>query len=273
MPDKPPLNVIATPHEIAAWPKASDAFVEAFAKGLAVIGAFGDAHDALTLAEISARTGITRAGVRRLVLTLQALELATQKDGRFRLTPRVMRLGYAYLSSLGLAEVVQPVIDRLARHADETAAVSVLDGKETTYIARAEVRGLLRRRVTIGSRLPAYATSMGRALLAGLSDEALRKILESTELVAFTRYTKADTVSLIAEIKNVRKQGLALVSQEFELGIFGMAAPIYDAGGRVIAAVSLSTNLARNQEKAFLRKFRTTLLAAAATISKTLPTG
>ena len=271
MSDKPALNVIATPHEIAAWPNGSDSFVESFAKGLAVIGAFGDAHDALTLAEIAVRTGLSRAGVRRLVLTLLALNLASQKDGRFSLTPRVMRLGYAYLSSLGLREAAQPVIDALAHQVDETVGVSVLDGHEITYIVRAEVRGLLRRSLTIGSRSPTYPTSMGRVLLAGLSDASIQEILRRTDLVAFTRYTKVGAASLLDEIRKVRKQGFSLVSQELELGVFGIAAPIRDANGCVIAALNLSTNLARYDEKSFLRKFKTPMLEAATTISKHLP--
>lgn len=273
MRDNPNGNIIAAAHEIAAWPKGSDTFVEAFAKGLAVIGAFGDARDALSLADLATRTGLPRAGVRRLVLTLQALGLATHQDGRFRLSPRVMRLGYAYLSSLGMVDAAQPVIEALARSVDEVVAVSVLDGTDITYVARAEVRGLLRGGVTIGSRLPAYATSMGRAMLAHLPDDSLARYLRESDLVAFTRYTKADVSSLLRDLAKVRKLGCAVVSQELELGVLGIAAPIRNGRGQVVAALNISTNLARHEEKALVRQFKEPLLQAVATIEQNLPLG
>ena len=115
--------MLATPEEIAGWPSGSDTFVESFAKGLAVIGAFGDGAGALTISDVSKLTGLPRAGVRRLLLSLVALSLAEDHDGRFSLTPRVLRLGYAYLASLSLREIAQPLIETMARECDEIVAV------------------------------------------------------------------------------------------------------------------------------------------------------
>ena len=148
--------MLVTTHEIENWPSGSDEFVEAFAKGLAVIGAFGETGGTVSISDLAKRTGLPRAGVRRLVLTLVTLGLAEERDGRFALTQRVMRLGYAYLSSLDLRQVAQPVIESLARECGEVVAVSVLDGDEIVYVARAEPQSVLRRSLTIGSRLPAF---------------------------------------------------------------------------------------------------------------------
>jgi IclR family pca regulon transcriptional regulator len=263
--------MLATPDEIAAWPSGHDGFVEAFAKGLAVIGAFGPDGGARSLADLARRTGLPRAGVRRLVLTLVELGLAEPRDGGFILTPRVLRLGFAYLSSLGLREVAQPLIERLSREADEVVAVSVLDGDELVYVARAEVQGVLRRSLTIGSRLPAFCTSMGRVLLSGLSDAAVRGLLTRKPLPAYTPRTLTDPEALAAAVAATRRAGWAMVSEELEIGACGLAAAIRDTRGRVVAAVNLSTNLARHGEADFVATFRDRLLAVAAEIERRLP--
>lgn len=254
----------------ATWPGGSDEFVEVFAKGLAVIVAFADRHTALSLADLSAATGIPRAGVRRLVRTLEALGFASLHDGRYALLPATLRLGYAYLSSLELRDVAQPIIDALAREVDETVGLSVLDGSDTTFIARAEVRGLLKSSVTIGSRLPAFATSMGRVLLAGLADTKVRKVLERSPLSAYTRHTMTRTNELQVELARVQRRGYAVVNEELELGICGVAAPIVDAGGATVAALNVSTNLARHGAREFASKVKAPLLHAAAQISAQL---
>ncbi|RAI38310.1 IclR family transcriptional regulator domain-containing protein [Rhodoplanes roseus] len=265
--------MLATPDEIAAWPAGSDGFVEAFAKGLAVIGAFGPDGGTRSLADLARRTGLPRAGVRRLVLTLVALGLAEARDGRFALTPRVLRLGFAYLSTLGLREVAQPLIETLSREADEVVAVSVLDGDDLVYVARAEVQGVLRRSLTVGSRLPAFCTSMGRVLLSGLPDDEVTARLSRASLPAHTRHTVTDPATLTAVIAEIRRTGWTMVSEELEIGACGMAAAIRDGRGHVVAAVNISTNLARHTQEAFVRTFRARLLATAEEISRRLPPG
>lgn len=265
--DKAGTPVSRIAQEIASWPGGSDEFVEAFAKGLALIEVMGEAQGALTLADMAARMGLSRAGARRLVLTLQTLRFASQKEGRFSLTPRVLRLGYSYLSSLGLRDIGQPVIEKLAIEAGEGVAISVLEDTDVVYVARADIRGLLRQPITVGSRLPAYVMSPGRVLLAGLDEDVALALLQKSELTAFTRHTKTDIASLQEELRKVRQDGCAYVKQELELGICGLAVPVTDGAGRVIAALNLSSNLARYDERAFLKKFRQPLLDAAEQIS------
>lgn len=265
--------MLATPQEIAAWPSGSDTFVESFAKGLAVIGAFGDGAGAMTISDVAKLTGLPRAGVRRLLLSLVALRLAEENGGRFSLTPRVLRLGYAYLASLSLREIAQPLIETMARECDEIVAVSVLDGDELTYVSRAEPSSVLRRSLTVGSRLPAFCTSMGRVLLAGLSEDQAEALLTHASRPAYTRETITDVGKLMQEIGTIRSQGWAFVSQELEMGACGIAAPIRDAQGRTIAALNISTNLGRHSEKLFVKQFKERLTGLAEQISGSLPRG
>lgn len=245
----------------------SDTFVEAFARGLAVMRAFGSGAPSLTISEVAARAGVTRAGARRLLHTLLTLGYARVADGRFSLTPRVLELGHAFLSSLSMPEVAQPVIQRLAAELDELVAVSVLEGAEIVYVARAEMRSPLARGIGLGSRLPAFATSMGRVLLADLPPAQARRLLAPRSLKAYTRFTLCEPDALARDLAKVRRQGYALVSEELELGVCGLAAPIVDAQGRVLAAVNVSTNLARHGKQEMLERFLPRLRAAVAEIS------
>lgn len=265
--------MVLSPTEIATWPRGSDAFVEAFAKGLAVIAAFGDSADGLSMAEVAKRTSITRAGVRRMLLTLVMLGFAEERESRFFLTPRVLRLGYAYLSSLSLREIAQPAIEKLARECDEIVAVTVLDGDDVTYVARAEPSSVLRRSLTVGSRIPAFCTSMGRVLLAALLEEELDTRLARMPRPAFTRRTITDVGRLKQEIAQARSRGWCFASEELELGACGIAAPIRDGKGKTVAALNISTNLGRYTEKAFTKQFRPLLLDLAGQLSRSLPSG
>lgn len=255
------------PQTVATWPRGSDAFVEAFAKGLVVIGAFGDSEGTLTMAELSKRTGLPRAGVRRLLLTLVALGFAKEHEGRYALTPRVLRLGYAYLSSLSFRDVAQPAIEALARQCDEVVAVSVLDGDDVTYVARAEPSSVLRRSLTIGSRIPSFCTSMGRILLAALPEQEMKERLARMPRPVFNKRTVTDVAVIEKEIVRARTQGWCFASEELELGACGIAAPIRDVRGRTVAALNISTNLGRHTEKAFVKAFRPLLLELAGKLS------
>lgn len=251
------------------WPPGSDEFVEAFAKGLLVIASFSQERG-LTLTGVAQRTNLPRAGVRRLLHTLVALGMARQNGDVFSLSPRVLQLGFSYLSSLSLREVAQPIIETLSREANEVVAISVLDGPNVTYITRAEVTSVLRRSLTIGSRIPAFCTSMGRVLLAGLPPEECKDILTNSERRAWTRQTVTDIRKLERDIAKVREQGWSLVTEELEVGAFGMAAPIRGEGGKTVAAINLSTNLARHTPNALVKKFLPRLIKAADEISRHL---
>jgi IclR family pca regulon transcriptional regulator len=266
-------NGVFSADEIAGWPSGSDEFVEAFAKGLAVIGAFGKGTGSLTITEIAERTGLPRAGVRRLLLTLVQVGLAEQTAPRFRLTAKAMRLGFAYLSSLGLPEIAQPLIERLAKEVNELVAMSVLDGPDIAYVARAEVRPTLDRSLSIGARLPAFATSMGRVLLAELDEKSLARSLGTDRLQRFTNRTVASKAALAALLGEVRRKGYALASEQIELGVCGLAVPIRGDSGRVIAALNISANLARHPERAFTSVFLPKLLSLREAIEGALPPG
>jgi IclR family transcriptional regulator, pca regulon regulatory protein len=240
--------------DASKWPDGSDTFVEAFAKGLLVIAAFHHERS-LGLSEIAKRTKLSRAGVRRLTHTLIALGFIRQSGDAFALTPRVLQLGFSYLSSLSLREVAQPVIETLSRETDEVVAISVLDGANVIYVTRAEVTSVLRRGLTIGSRIPAFCTSMGRVLLAGLSPEECDANLNGSELRAWTRVTTTDPHKLSDEIELVRKQGWSFVGEELEIGACGVAVPIRDPNGNTIAAINLSTNLARHSAQDMVENF------------------
>lgn len=219
------------------------------------------------MAEVADRTGLTRAGVRRLLYTLVKLGYARISNGRFSLSPRILDLGFSYLSSLTARGVAQPVIEGLAREVNELCTMSVLDGREIVYVIRVEIRTPLTRSLGIGSRLPAFATSMGRVLLAGENDEAVNTFVLSQDLRRITRYTNTDPQQLAKEIRKVRREGWSLVKQELELGVCGLSAPVRDARGRVVAAASISFNMARFDERQAMHSFLPKLLTVAEEIS------
>jgi IclR family transcriptional regulator, pca regulon regulatory protein len=220
-------------------------FVQSLDRGLAVIRAFDADHPELTLAEVARITGLNRASARRFLHTLVELGYV-RFDGRlFALRPKILELGYAYLSSLSLPEVAMPHLERLVERVHESSSVSVLDGDEVVYVARVPTRRIMRIAIAVGTRFPAFATSMGRVLLAGQSDDWLDGYFATAKLSAITPNTIAEPKRLRAELLAVRGAGFALVDQELEEGLISLAAPIRDAGGRVIAAVNVSTHASR----------------------------
>ncbi|MDX2376397.1 helix-turn-helix domain-containing protein [Microbacterium sp. LRZ72] len=220
-------------------------FVQSLARGLAVIRAFDAEHPELTLSEVARRAGLTRAAARRFLLTLVSLGYVRTADeaGRsFALTPRVLELGFSYLSSLSLPEIVQPHLERLSRDVDESVSAAVLDGNDIVYIARVPTRRIMSVRITIGSRFPAYATSMGRVLLAPLAGDEARAVLDAAPRRSFTPHTLVGIDDLLAELRRVAEQGWSLVNGELEEGLRSLAMPLHDRAGRVVAAVNVSMN-------------------------------
>jgi IclR family pca regulon transcriptional regulator len=245
-------------------------FVQSLDRGLAVIRAFDADHGRLTLSEVARRAGLTRAAARRFLHTLVELGYVSS-DGRFfSLTPHTLDLGYAYLSGLTLPDVAHPHLERLSHEVGESASVSILDGSEIVYVARVATRRIMTAVISVGTRLPAYATSMGRVLLAGRSDEWLRGYLSSARLEALTPFTITDPVELMAELERVRKQGWALVDRELEDGLRSIAAPLRDASGSVVAAVNLSAPARRGTSAEILEQLLPPLLGAAAEIQADL---
>lgn len=228
----------------AAAPPRDRQFVQSLERGLSVIRALS-APEPQTLSDVARATGLTRAASRRFLLTLQQLGYVHLSGTRFQLTPRVLELGYAYLSSLTLPEVAQPHLEKLVDEIHESSSVSVLDGTDVVYVARVPTRRIMRVAISVGTRFPAYATSMGRVLLAGLEPEALDDVLDRTELVALTPETIHEPPALHAELGRVRDQGYALVDQELEAGLRSIAAPIRNRAGSVVAAINVSVHATR----------------------------
>ena len=219
-------------------------FVQSLERGLAVIRAFDEHNVELTLSDVARSTGLTRAAARRFLLTLADLGYV-RTDGRwFSLSPRVLELGYAYLSSLSLPEVAEPHMERLVAEVHESSSVSVLDGEDIVYVARVPTSRIMTVSINVGTRFPAYATSMGRVLLAEHPRTSTR-YLERVELRALSPRTVTSADALRAELAKVRRQGWALVDQELEEGLRSVAAPIRDRSGTVVAAMNLSAHASR----------------------------
>ena len=249
---------------------ASGDFVQSLARGLAVIRAFDADHPELTLSDVARRAGMTRAAARRFLLTLESLGYVASDARAFRLTPRVLELGFSYLSSLSLTEIVQPHLEALSRDVDESVSAAVLDGSDIVYIARVPTRRIMSVSITIGTRFPAFATSMGRVLLAGLPVAAADAALAASDLTRLTERTMTDPGDLRAELARVRTQGWSVVDGELEPGLRSIAAPVHARDGRVVAAVNVSTSATRDSVEHLLEAYRPPLLRTAAAIDAEL---
>jgi IclR family pca regulon transcriptional regulator len=219
--------------------------VQSLARGLAVIRAFGADRPQLTLSEVAAATGLTRAAARRFLLTLIELDYV-RSDGRlFSLRPRVLELGYSYLSSLSLADVAQPHLEELVARTRESSSVAVLDREDVVYVARVATKRIMTVAIAVGTRFPAYATSMGRVLLAGLPPPELDAYLAGVKLEALTPRTVVEPERLREILDLARRNGYTTTDQELEEGLRSAAAPVRDPGGNVIAAVNASAQASR----------------------------
>jgi IclR family transcriptional regulator, pca regulon regulatory protein len=244
--------------------------VQSLERGLAVIRAFNAGAPELTLSEVAKATGLTRAAARRFLLTLVDLGYVRTDGKHFSLTARVLELGYSFLSSMSLPEVAHPHLEQLSAEVHESSSVSVLEGDDVVYIARVAVSRIMAVTINVGTRFPAYATSMGHVLLAGLDDDALGRYLGAARLEPFTSHTITTADRLRAELAQVREQGWALVDQELEEGLRSVAAPIRDRAGTVIAAVNVSTHASRTTTESVREQMLPPLLAACERIESDL---
>jgi IclR family pca regulon transcriptional regulator len=252
-----------------ALPTRNSEFVQSLARGLAVIRAFDVDHPYLSLSDVARATGLTRAAARRFLLTLVDLGYV-RSDGRlFALRPRVLELGFSYLSSLALPEVVQPHLEALVAQVHESSSLCVLDEGDIVYVARVPTRRIMTVGITVGTRFPAYATSMGRVLLADLPVDELDAYLAETELRALTPKTITRPDQLRATLSRVASRGFALVDQELELGLRSMAVPV-QLRGRVVAALNVSMHVSRGSADAARRELLPGLRAAADAIEADL---
>jgi IclR family pca regulon transcriptional regulator len=247
--------------------------VQSLERGLAVIRVFDADNPQMTLSDVARRSGLTRATARRILHTLVALGYMSTDGRTFVLRPRILELGYAYLSSLSLPEVALPHLENLVAAVHESSSVSVLDGTEIVYVARVATKRIMTVSISVGTRFPAYATSMGRVLLAGRPDDWLAGFLASTPLLPLTPYTLTDVDALRAELQQVRRQGWALVDQELEEGLRSIAAPLHDPSGEVVAAVNVSASARRGSTETVQAEILPGLLQAAAAIESDLRAG
>lgn len=245
------------------------AFVQSLERGLLVIRALA-VPQPQALSEVARAAGLSRAATRRFLLTLEHVGYVRQTRGRFTLTPRVLELGYAYLSSLTLPEVAQPHLERLVEQVHESSSVSVLDGDDVVYVARVPTRRIMSVTISVGTRFPAYATSMGRVLLSGVPDEQVDATLSRADLRKLTGRTITSTDVLREAIRQVRRQGYAIVDQELEVGLRSIAVPIRDPAGAVVAAVNLSTQASRTTVADMKRRLLPPLRETAAAVERDL---
>jgi len=244
--------------------------VQSLARGLSVIRAFDADRPRLTLSEVAERTGLTRAAARRFLLTLVDLGYVHTDGSRFALTPRVLELGYSYLSSLTLPELAEPHLERLSAQVRESSSVAVLDADHIVYVARVATSRIMAVTITVGTRLPAHATSMGRVLLADLDEDELLARLGHGPLTTYTDRTISDLNALREELATVRKKGYALVDQELETGLRSIAAPITDRHGHALAAVNVSAHASRTSLEQLRNELAPAVRSTAAAISADL---
>ncbi|WP_461164228.1 IclR family transcriptional regulator domain-containing protein [Arthrobacter sp. R4-81] len=258
----------------AAPPPAGDQYVQSLARGLAVIRAFDTDHPLMTLTEVAARTDLTRATARRFLHTLVELGYVRTDGKTFGLTAQVLQLGYAYLSGLSLPQLAQPHLEELSLKLGESTSAAVLDGTDIAYIARITTRRIMNVGITVGTRFPAYATSMGRVLLAALPPAKLQEYLAAAEIRPLTPRGVGTKQELLWVLDTVRAQGWCLLDQELEMGLMSVAAPVYDGPGKVVAAVNVSLQAqavaAQPDPDAYLDSVRQEIVETAKLISADL---
>jgi IclR family transcriptional regulator, pca regulon regulatory protein len=245
-------------------------YVDAFARGLAVIRAFDADHPVRSLAEVAETVGISRASARRLLGTLAHLGYVRADVRGYRLSPKVMQLGYAYLSGLSFAEIVEHYVLELAERTNESCSVCVLDGVEVVYVARASTKKIIAVNLAVGARLPAWATATGRVLLAGLDDAQLDAALARCAEAERAQATHTDHARLAATIADVRKNGYAYTSGELELGLTAIAVPVVDRHGRTVAAINVAGHVQANSREHMLNDNLPLLRQAAQDINAAL---
>jgi IclR family pca regulon transcriptional regulator len=241
-------------------------FIQSLARGLSVIRCFDAEHPELTLSEVANLTGLTRATARRLLLTLGELGYVSSNSRHFSLTPRVLDIGYAYLSSLNVQQIAQPFLEALSERVNESVSVTVLDEADIIYVARVPTTRIMTISLGLGSRLPAHCTSMGRVLLAELTPDELRAVLPD-QLAPRTDRTIRTRDELESVLDQVRRQGWALVDEELERGVRSIAAPLRDSTGRAVAAMNVSTHAGRTTVPEIHEHFLPALVATAREIS------
>nr|WP_067297473.1 IclR family transcriptional regulator C-terminal domain-containing protein [Marinobacterium profundum] len=246
-------------------------FLATFARGLEVIKSFDTQTPSMSLTDVAKKNNLSRASARRFLLTLQKLGYVKSDDKRFKLTARVLELGYSYLATLNFSETITPFMEKITHKLGESCSATVLDGQDVVYIARIPVRGLIPVNLQIGARLPAYATSMGRVLLAALPEDQLEAFLSSATLEPLTPYTVTAAEQLRSEIERVRRQAYCIIDQELELGLRTVAVPVYDRNQHVCFALNVSSHVSKVSLERAEREFVPLMQQVSQQITAALP--
>ncbi len=245
-------------------------FVLSLARGLSVIEAFQDRPDGVTVGDVALRTGLSRASVRRLLITLELQGYASHSGPVYKLGSRVLRLGFAFLSSHSLPALAQPILEEISSTIHESSSLSVLEGYDVVYLARSATRRVMSVGLAVGSRLPAYCTSMGRVLLAALSETDLAIYMDQVHVLSKTPKTITDGPRLVAAIERVREQGYALVDEELEMGLRSLAVPVVTRTGRVVAAMNTGVHASRVGIDEMISRFLPVLKEGALSLGRAL---
>jgi IclR family pca regulon transcriptional regulator len=245
-------------------PEPSDQYVQSLVRGLSVIRAFGADHSNMTLSEIATRTDLTRATARRFLHTLVEIGYVRTNGRTFELTPRVLELGFSYLSALSLPELAQSHLESFSRETGESSSMSILDGDDIVYVARAAVQRIMSVSISVGTRFTAYMTSMGRVMLAA-TDASLPDVLERR-----TSRSVATPEELRNELVRVREQDYSMVDEELEVGLRSLAVPIRNSAGVTVAAINVSVASGADSRDEFVSSMLPRLRSVAAAIEAEL---
>ena len=277
-PEPVPANVIptTTDNRVLTIAEEIDAltdpsFMTSLARGLAVVKAFSDQRRAMTIAQLSQKTGIPRAAVRRCLYTLKQLGYADSEANNFYLKPKILSLGYSYLSSTPLTISAQPTLNQISRELNESCSLGVLEESDILYISRSQSSRVMSVALNTGSRLPAYCSSMGRVLLSVLPEAALSDYFSKVSLIAHTDRTVTTENELRQILSDVRKNGYAIVEEELEIGLRSIAVPVRGASGIPVAALSVGAQAGRTNRLQLEQNFLPILLNAASDLSVLLP--
>lgn len=245
-------------------------FVEALAKGLAILESFDAANPEMTLSEVARRVGLSPAAARRSLITLKELGYIGKSNKRFHVRPKLLTLGSAFYYSARIDEVLQPNLREIVEQFGDASSIGTLEGYDVVYIANVSVQRARRAAAVVGARYPAYATSLGRVLLAAKPDEWLEEYLETVDLKPLTSKTLTDRAALRSEINRVREDGLSITVDQLDYGITALAVPIRDRNGHTIAALNTSGYSGAVTPQQLVDKRLEGLRDAAATISNAI---
>jgi IclR family transcriptional regulator, pca regulon regulatory protein len=246
-------------------------YAATLAKGLSVLGSFGHDRPSMSLSEMAAATGLSRASARRLLRTLVGLGYVSQTGKLFALAPRILELGFAYLSTQSWIDRAEPLMKDLSHAFHESCSAAILQGSEIIYVARAAApHRIMSTTIAIGARLPAFHTSLGRVQLGFLEDGRLHDLLKPMRLEPYTANTIVDRAALIDRIIKDHGQGFSIVDEELEKGLRSIAVPIVNRAGSCVAAINLSAHSNRTTRNEMREEFLPRLREAAEAISRSL---